>query len=112
MNADQSPSTNPFSLRGLTVARFRESFGDPRLSGPTETQWSVKTSPFGKDIFVLITGSTNQPTVWLFDSNDRNDGVSRSVIEHEDGIIDIIDHVRERVTRASRISRKSKDVIE
>jgi hypothetical protein len=109
---EPSSSENPYSLAGITFSRFRESFGDPNITIKTDRQWTLKTAPFATDIHVLITGVANQPVVWIFDSNDRNDGVSRSLIESEDGIIDIIDHVRERVTRASRIARKPKDVTE
>jgi hypothetical protein len=47
--------------------------------------------------------------IWIFDANDPCDGASRSVIEHEEGIIRVISHLRDRVVKASRIARQVKD---
>ena len=102
-------SQNPYSLYGLTLSRFHEAFGQSHHAGEHEHQWSLSSSPFAVDIHVLLTGWENQPVIWIFDSNDTGDGVSRSVIEHEEGISRVISHLRARVKKASRISRQVKD---
>jgi hypothetical protein len=111
--SDQSQQAlNPYSLSGITLSRFREAFGAPNLTMGHDYQWSLKTSPFGTDINVLVNGTQEKPVVWIFDPNDRADGVSRSAIEDEESILVIIDHIRDRVLKASKIShkpRKSKD---
>ena len=112
MELDETPASNPYSLMGIVAARFRESFGDPNMTSFNHQQWTLKTAPFARDIYVLLGGKENQPMVWLFDSNDRNDGVSCSVIEREEGIVEIIDHARDRITRASRTQRKPRDVMD
>lgn len=104
-----SHSPNPYTLSAIALARFRETFGEPNISEGSDHQWSLKTSPFGNDINVLINGSDTQPIVWIFDPNDRADGVSRSVIEQEQVISNIVDHIRDRVNKASRITRMQRD---
>lgn len=111
-NNSPAPKHNPFSMFGLTLSRFRESFGEANLSSPHDHQWSVKTSPFGSDVYVLLTGSQNQPFVWVIDPNDRNDGVSRSIVDHEDAIVEIIEHVRERIKKGSRVQRRVKETFD
>jgi hypothetical protein len=100
---------NPYSLSGIALARFREAFGEPGLAAGHDHQWSLKTAPFGHDIHILLNGQEHRPIVWIFDPNDRADGVSRSVVEHEDGIGDIVNHVRDRVKKASQTMRKAEE---
>jgi hypothetical protein len=108
MSHDFTPP-NPYSLSGIAMARFRETFGEPNLSEGNDYQWSLATSPFGNDIHILINGQEERPVVWIFDPNDRADGVSRSIIEQEDAISEIVDHIRARVNKASKVSRKVRE---
>jgi hypothetical protein len=109
ISTQATQAQNPYSLSGLTLARFREAFGEPNLSIGHDFQWTLKTSPFGIDIHVLVNGTEETPVVWIFDPNDRADGVTRSVIEQEDAIVDVVDHVRDRVSKACKISHKPRD---
>jgi hypothetical protein len=106
---DLEQPPHQFSLLGITLSRFREAFGEAVLSVEKDYQWTLKTSPFGCDVHVLLHGLSKRPIVWIFDANDRNDGVSRSMIEHEDAIIEVIDHIRDRIKRGSRIARKARN---
>jgi hypothetical protein len=81
--------------------------GEANLSSAKDHQWSIKTSSFGSDVYVLLTGSQNQPFVWVIDPNDRNDGESRSIVDHKDAIVEIIEHVRLR--KGSRVQRRVKE---
>lgn len=107
--SESTPQLNPYSLSGLALARFRETFGEPTMSIGHDHQWSLKTAPFGHDIHVLVDGQEHRPIVWIFDPNDRSDGVSRSLIEEEESIATIVDHVRDRVRKAAQITRKIRE---
>jgi hypothetical protein len=76
------------------LSRFHEAFGQSNHAAELEHQWSLKSSPFAVDIQVLLAGQDQRPVIWIFDANDPGDGASRSVIEHEEGIIRVISHLR------------------
>ena len=95
-------SSEPQSLQALLDARFREAFGEPQHSPNQDDQWSFRpTSAEGLRINVVMNGTRDGPAVWVFDPNDSQFGVGRTSITQADQIDGLIQHIRDRVDRAS-----------
>jgi hypothetical protein len=87
------------ALHQYVHARFREVFGDPSNSAGQDEQWSLDPGPSRASIHVLVDGKAEQPTIWIFDPHDREDGVGNASIAHIQQVDDIIRQIQARMAR-------------
>lgn len=94
------------SLSQLTHTRFRAALGEPTISKQKDLAWAIRPSPSASIINVLLNGVIHKPVVWVFDPHGI-DGVFSAIIREKHEIDPVIQHIRERITRASAASQKS-----
>ena len=80
-----------------------EAFGLPSTNLGRDDHWSLAPFPDGPRINVLLNGSSDVPTIWVFDPNDHEDGIEKGQIESEHDLQAMIEAIRVRLARAKQL---------
>ena len=95
-------SKYPTALHELAHARMREVFGPPDNSLGRDDHWSLKPSPSGVSINVLVNGAAERPAIWVFDPCSKGNSVIRESIANEGHLSEIIKRIQHRLEAAIR----------
>ena len=83
--------------------RFAEVFGAPDNAPGRENHWALKPDGLSRAaINVLVDGSREVASVWVFDPHVQDDGVITKAIKTEADLHDIIKQIQDRVQRAGQ----------
>ena len=88
---------NPIHELHLAVrARFREVFGDPHHTLGHDDHWRLESNKT-LSLNVLVNGSPEKPAVWVFEPQNRDDGVFSHLISSHEEIEAAINRIQLRL---------------
>ena len=93
----------PYSpLDAAVHARFWAAFGEPHASLGGGEEWSIKPFEGVPHIHLLVNGTHDGPSVWVFDPSAlvAADGVAQTLIKDVRQADTIIEHIQTRLTWA------------
>jgi len=96
--------SNTSPLKARLGVRLREAFGDPS-NLLRHDHWSLQPRIGLPTINVLIEDAV-PPAVWVFDPTDKDGGVRRECIRHEEQIQPLIEQIQQRVERIAHFTPK------
>jgi hypothetical protein len=88
-------------LHAMVHNRFKEVFGPPDNTLGRD-HWSLKPAYPGMFINVLVNGMPDLPAVWVFDPQDRKNGVSYTGIRDRAHLEEIVQQIQDRLKRAGQ----------
>lgn len=88
------------ALHQFVHAQIREAFGEPDHSLGRDDHWALRPGAKKANINILVNGSAETPTVWIFDPHSRTQGVFRAAIKKEDDMYKVLKQIEHRLQRA------------
>jgi len=84
------------SLQSHLRAQFQLAFGAPHRTVGHDDQWQLDCEG-NVALNVLVNGSPEQPSVWVFAAHDALTGVYGKAIMTKDDVPEIIRHIQKRL---------------
>jgi hypothetical protein len=93
------PQHSEFHARVHAI--FREYFGEPDSRLGRDDHWALDVGGDRPPIHILVNGTAEHPSIWVFDPHSLDDGVMRQVVRTEAEVRNLIPIIQKRVEIAS-----------